>query len=152
MSQIKRQNMSFLKAYAKKKKKQLSSKAINSANVGLLKNKLIEFLLSISYSALLEGTNIHRYIKDHNINATSLKASSKSSKMYGNLLCSTCANPFAEFPLSLPKKINSLGPDNFIVWRGAKWEKVAYRPRTGWKGSKDLIPSGDSREAPEGVI
>lgn len=109
-------------------------------------------MLPINYFALLESTNIHRYIKDHNINATGLKASSKSNKIHVKPFYSTYTNPFAEFPLSLPKKINSLGHDNFTMWRRAKWGKCSIKTKDKLKGGKDLISSVDSREALEGVI
>lgn len=64
--------------------------------------------------------------------------------MHGNLLCSTFANPLVEFPLSLPKKINNLDPDDFTICSIQTNDRV--------KAGKDVIPSMDSREAPEGVI
>lgn len=89
--------------------------------------------------AVLEGTSIHRCIKDYSINANGLKASSEGNKTCGNLLRSTCANPFSEFLSFLSKKTNRSSSDDFTTWKRASGKNVAYRPRTGWRVAKMLF-------------
>lgn len=68
------------------------------------------------------------------------------------LLWSACTNKFAEFPLSLSKKMNSMGPDDFTFQKRTKMYKCGTQSKGRVKGGKDLIPSVDWREVLKGVI
>lgn len=118
-------------------KTHLSSKAIKSANVWILKSKLIEFLFPISYSALWKAPI------SIEVSRTTILVQLALRQIQRALLCSACTNTFAEFPLSLPKKMSSSGPDDFTFQRRTKLYKCSIQSKGRVKRGKDLIPSVD---------
>lgn len=114
-------------------KTHLNSKAVNSANMWILKNKFIEFLIPISYSALWKSTMSTDVSRTIILRQLALRQIQRAVRWA--LLCSACTNTFAEFSLSLPTKMNSVGPDDFTFQR-TKLYKCSNRARAGWRVAK----------------
>lgn len=118
---LKKRDRICLLSKSMQQKTQLSSKGRNSANVWILKNKLIEFLLPVSYSALWNTTISINVSRTTILRQLALGQIQRAIRWA--LLCSACTNTFAEFPLSLSTKMNRMGPDDFTFQRTRKLYK-----------------------------